>query len=429
MPTVFPVSLGCPKNLGDTETMLSILKARGMSIVGTEDAADIVLLNTCGFIKPAVDETKDNIQYYLTLKAQGKIGKLIVAGCTVQRYQTELAKKYPDVDTWVGVGGIEKIGDVLQQEGLILPALPSQYQVIERSVIATAAHSAYLKIADGCDNKCAYCTIPSIRGGYRSKPINDIIREAEFLVANGVKEVSLVAQDTTSYGIDIYGEFRLPELLKCLTKISGLQWIRLMYCYPERMSDEILRLIAEEPKVCKYLDLPLQHISDPILRSMRRRSSEADVRRTLDRIRTVVPGLALRTNFIVGFPGETEADVNKLEELIKEVRFHKVGVFTYWQERGTPASELSGQIPEKVKQKRADRIINVQSRVIDDMHKQRLGSIVTILMDTPTIGRTEYDAPDIDGVVQLSEKQLSGAFIRARLTSCTGYTFQGVPVT
>ncbi|MDR2432015.1 MAG: 30S ribosomal protein S12 methylthiotransferase RimO [Candidatus Margulisbacteria bacterium] len=424
MPSIFPISLGCPKNLTDTEEMLGVLQARGYRVVTGDPPADIALLNTCAFIGPAVREADAEIKKLLALKKQGYFGRVIVAGCLVQREKEKLLRKYPGVDAIVGVGDVPNIAGILENTaggGRNAGAIPRILTRREFRFPATLPHSAYLKIADGCDNACAFCAIPRLRGGYRSKPIDDIIAEAESMAAGGVKELSLVAQDTTSYGIDLYGAYRLADLLRALVKVSGLQWIRVMYAYPERVSPELLEAMAGEPKICHYLDLPLQHIADRVLGAMLRDSTAALIKQKLKLIREIVPDIALRTNFIVGYPGETEADFQALLAFVEEYEFSKVGVFAYCREKGTRAAELTGQLPRAVKNRRSAALTGAQSRVIDRKNKKMIGKEAQILMDMPQFGRSQYEAPDIDGGVNFTSRLSPGSFVSARITGAEGY--------
>jgi ribosomal protein S12 methylthiotransferase len=411
MSKIFVISLGCPKNQTDTEEILGGMLDDGNEVVFEEEQADEALLNTCAFIKPAIEETESEIEYLLDLKRKGIIKKVTVAGCYVERFKNEIMAKYPEIDELIGV-----------KKAISLP---------KSKFLTTMPHSAYLKIADGCDNKCTYCTIPSIRGGYRSKPIDDIIIEAESLAAQGVKELSLVAQDTTSYGKDLYKKTCFNQLLKRLTKIKGIEWIRIMYAYPELVTDELIRLIAEEDKICNYLDMPLQHISDGILKSMSRRVSGQEIREKIEMIRSIVPDMAIRTNFIVGFPGETADDFAELKSFIKEAGFSKVGVFKYWQEKGTPAARMANQIDEKTKTERYDQLIMTQSRVIDKLNKQIIGKTMKVLIDLPFIGRSQYLAPEIDGGIAIDSDKAynSGDFLDLKITAAEGYSLRGVPLT
>ncbi|GBR76815.1 ribosomal protein S12 methylthiotransferase RimO [Candidatus Termititenax persephonae] len=421
MPSIFPISLGCPKNLTDTEEMLGVLQARGYRIIAGDPPADIALINTCAFIASAVQEAYAELEKLIALKKQGYFGKIVVAGCLVQREKAKLLKKYPEIDAIVGLGSAQNIVEALEQNGQFLASLPKILTKQEFRFPATLPHSAYLKIADGCDNACAFCTIPRLRGGYRSKPKNDIIAEAECLVAQGVREISLVAQDTTSYGIDLYGKYCLADLLQALTRIEGLAWLRLMYAYPERVTPEILQVMAENSKICHYLDMPLQHSADKILTRMGRDSSERLIRQKIKLIRDFMPDFALRTNFIVGYPGETEADFASLKDFVEEYEFSKIGIFAYSREKGTKAAALTGQLPRAVKEDRVARLTDVQSRVIDRKNKKMTGKKVKILMDMPFFGRTQYEAPDIDGGVGVTPRCVPGQFAVAEISGAEGY--------
>ncbi|GBR77556.1 ribosomal protein S12 methylthiotransferase RimO [Candidatus Termititenax dinenymphae] len=425
MPSIFPISLGCPKNLTDTEEMLGILQARGYRIATGDPPADIALINTCAFIGDAVKESYAEIEKLLAMKKQGYFGRVIVAGCLVQREKAKLLKKYPEIDSIIGVGSAKNIVEVVDsgrdRACPVSTAIPRVLTRQEYRFPATLPHSAYLKIADGCNNSCAFCTIPRLRGGYRSKPINDIIQEAECLVAGGVREVSLVAQDTTSYGIDLYSEYRLADLLKALTGVQGLEWIRLMYAYPERVTPEIVQVMAENNKICHYLDMPLQHVSDKVLARMGRESTEKLIKQKIKLLRKFLPDIALRTNFIVGYPGESKTDFAKLKDFVEEYEFSKVGIFAYSREKGTKAAGLTGHLPKAVREDRCAELTEVQSRVIDRKNKKMIGKSVKVLMDMPSFGRTQYEAPDIDGGVNVTPRLTPGAFADVKITGADGY--------
>ena len=428
MPAVFPISLGCPKNLTDTEEMLGTLQAQGYRIA-TDPPADIALLNTCAFVRSAVEEAYAEIEKLITLKKQGYFGKIIVTGCLVQREKAKLLKKFPEIDSLVSIGSAQNIAEAVQKNGQFLASLPKILTKQEFRFPATLPHSAYLKIADGCDNACAFCTIPRLRGGYRSKSKNDIIKEAECLAAQGVREISLVAQDTTSYGIDLYGEYRLADLLKSLNSIEGLEWVRVMYAYPERVTPEILQAMAENSKVCHYLDMPLQHIADNILARMGRASSEKLIKQKIRLIRKFLPDIALRTNFIVGYPGETEADFAKLKDFVEEYELSKIGVFAYSRETGTKAAALTGQLPQAVKENRLARLTDAQSKVTDRKNKKMLGKKVKVLADMPFFGRTQYEAPDIDGGVNIAPRCVPGQFADAQIIGAEGHILKAQVLT
>ena len=341
----FLISLGCPKNLTNSEEFTARLLAHGHKLVFSPEEADTVIINTCGFISSAVKEGNEEIRHALDLKRQGVIKRVAVTGCMVERYRQKLAKDFPEADTVFSIAAQEHIEDLLDKDGLFLEPLPAKLQLPEFKMSLTAPHTAYLKVADGCNNRCAYCTIPSIRGPYRSKPMTQIIKEARLMVQNGVKEISLIAQDTTSYGLDLYGELKLTELLQKLLKIRGLGRLRIMYAYPHRVTLELARLMAGEEKIFHYLDIPLQHIADPVLKNMNRHCDAAKIRQTLDMLKKEVPDISLRTNFIVGFPQETEKDFQELKKFVREYEFDNMGVFEFFREKGTAAYDMK-QIPK-----------------------------------------------------------------------------------
>lgn len=402
MKKVFIISLGCPKNLTDAEVLAGRLAAAGFEVTADESKADIALINTCAFLKSAVKESEAVIERFISLKERGKISEIAVTGCLVEREKDLLLRKFPLLDAVVGINALDKISSALGGgTGYIVPpTMPLDAPKFKLRL--TAPHSAYLKIADGCDNHCSYCMIPALRGRFRSKPLGEVVKEARNLAESGAAEISLIAQDTTSYGLDIYGRPRLYELLKELVKVSGIKWLRLMYVYPEKLSSELLKLMRDEKKICHYLDMPLQHISDNILKLMNRRSTERSLRQKISAIRKSVPDMAFRTNFIAGFPGETEKDFEKLIKFIAEAGFDSVGVFPYSREPGTPAAGLPGQVPEKVKIFRVNELISAQSRVVDGLNVGMQGKTVTVLMDSENFGRTFRDAPDIDGKVEVT---------------------------
>jgi len=406
MPKVFIISLGCPKNLTDAEVMAGQLAAAGFELTTDETQADIALINTCAFLSSAVKESEAEIRRFISLKEHGKISKIAVTGCLVEREKRLLLHKFPQIDAVVGINALERINSALTgKTNYILPAtVPLTAPKIKARL--TAPHTAYLKIADGCDNRCAYCAIPMIRGRFRSKPLKEVVAETRSLIASGAREISLIAQDTTSYGIDLYGRAKLYELLKELVKLDGLEWLRLMYVYPEKLPLKILKLMRDEGKICRYLDIPLQHISDNVLKKMNRRSTEKSIRAKIASIRNIVPDIALRTNFIVGFPGETEQDFKKLSSFVAETGLDNVGVFAYSREPGTPAASLQGQIPEKVKLARMNALIRVQSRIVDKKNANLIGKTVKVLMDSPAFGRTRRDAPEIDGRIEVTDSAI-----------------------
>ncbi|MBI4655808.1 MAG: MiaB/RimO family radical SAM methylthiotransferase [Elusimicrobia bacterium] len=470
---VIIINLGCPKNLTDAEIMAGHLAEAGFSFTNRESDADIALINTCAFIKPAVKESEKEIKRLIALKKRGVFKKIVVTGCLVERRKEEILKRFREiypvtnkprhrrgcrrpalaggriwngVDACVGISGIDKIAQAIKKGETFIPEhprLPEIHPVTNKpprggcrrpakaggriwngvKMRLTMSHSAYLKIADGCNNRCSYCTIPSIRGGFRSKPLEQVLSEARLLAETGAKEISLVAQDTTSYGIDIYRKPALAKLLKKLSGIRDLKWIRVMYAYPERVDWELLETIKNEEKICRYLDMPLQHISDNILQKMNRISREDSIKKTMERIRKKIPDIAVRTNFIAGFPGETEKDFRKLLKFTREAGFYSLGIFKYFREKETPACAYENQIPEREKTARFNALIETQSRVIDKINESLMGKNLTVLMDDTQSGRTEKDAPDIDGriIITKAENLHSGQFVNARILSAKGY--------
>lgn len=430
MPKLFIVSLGCPKNLTDAEVMAGRLAAAGLELTADEAEADVALINTCAFLGSAVEESEREIRRFIALKKRGKISRIAVTGCLPERARGALLAKFPQIDAVAGIHALEQIGSaVLGGERCMLPPV-GKLSAPEFKLRLTAPHSAYLKIADGCDNRCAYCTIPAIRGPFRSKPQPDVVREAEDLIRSGAVEISLIAQDTTFYGADLCGRPRLYDLLKKLVKVRGLNWLRLMYIYPDRLSSDILRLIRDEEKLCHYLDMPLQHISDRVLKAMHRRSTSGSIRAKLDEIRRVVPDMALRTSFIAGFPGETEKDFRELRAFVAEAGFDNLAVFPYSREPGTAAAGLPGQLPARVKAARAKELIGEQSRAVDKINRGLNGRIVKVLLDSPVSGRTYRDAPEIDGRVEIIKNaaRKAGEFVNVKITGAAGYVRRGTIV-
>ena len=414
------ISLGCPKNLTNSEEFSARLLAKGHQMVFSPQEADEIIINTCGFIASAVQEAKREIRYALELKKSGQVKKVAVTGCLVERFKEKVAQEFPDIDTIFSIAAQENIEQTLRQKGTHLYPLPKSLYLPEYKMSLTAPHTAYLKVADGCNNRCAYCTIPFIRGAYRSKPMNDILREARLMIQNGVKEISLIAQDTTSYGMDLYGRPHLLELLEKLLKIRGLGRLRIMYGYPHRVTKEIARLVASTDKIFHYIDIPLQHIADPVLRRMNRHCDGAQIRRTLDMLKTEVPDISLRTNFIVGFPGETKKDFNELKKFVREYEFDNMGVFEYFREKGTTAYDMK-QVPAAIKHQRAHELEETQSRVIDKINHRLIGTTLEAIADGPDFGRTYKDAPDIDGKVTFTHPVTPGSIFKARVVAAQGY--------
>lgn len=406
------VSLGCPKNQMDAELMLAKLEQAGCEITADSGYADVVIVNTCGFIADAKAESIENILEFAQLKKEKQIKKIIVTGCLAQRYQQELADEIPECDAVLGLGANGDIAAVVEQvmAGETVRAFPSRESwCLDGSRVLTTPHFfAYLRIADGCDNRCAYCAIPNIRGNLRSRSMEHILSEARALVSTGVKEIVLVAQDTTVYGRDLYGESRLPQLLTELCKIDDLKWIRLLYCYPEHITDELLTVMAREEKVLHYMDIPLQHAAGNVLRRMNRPGNRESLTALIERIRAAVPDITLRTTVMVGFPGETEEDFEELCTFIQDARFQRLGCFAFSPEEDTPAYDLPDQVEDEVKFRRRDIVMEEQARISDAYNEGMVGKTVTVLVESFDryaecwFGRTEGDAPDIDGKVFFS---------------------------
>ncbi|MDQ7772681.1 MAG: 30S ribosomal protein S12 methylthiotransferase RimO [Elusimicrobiales bacterium] len=430
MPRIFISSLGCPKNLADAEVMAGELAGAGWEVVSSETEADAALVNTCAFLGSAVKESEAEIRRLLALKKRGLLKKVVIAGCLTERMKGALLEKFPEADAAVGPGSLREIARALEKGGLLLSP-QAALEAPPLKLRLTAPHSAYLKVADGCDNRCAYCLIPSLRGPFRSKPLEDAVAEARLLAGSGAKEISLIAQDTTLYGADLYGKPALARLLRKVSAIKGLRWIRVMYAYPERVTPELLRVMAGAENICRYLDLPLQHASDAVLKAMNRRSTEKGLRRTLASIRRLLPGAAIRTNFIVGFPGETDRDFARLLRFVREERLDNVGVFKYSPEPGTSAAGFPDQVPETVKTERMNELLAAQAAAVDALNAGLVGKKFEVLMDSPRFGRTYRDAPEIDGTVEVAaaagKKPRAGDFLRVRITSARGYSRKGVP--
>jgi ribosomal protein S12 methylthiotransferase len=438
------VSLGCPKNLVDSERMLGKLAQDGYALTPDADGADVVVVNTCGFIEPARQESLAVIREMLDLKKQGRVGAVVVAGCLAERKRDDLLKEVPDVDQIVGVFGREEISQVVtlahtnptrqrgsdahEQRSLFRPA-PVRAQKDTARLRITPRHYAYLKISEGCDRLCTFCAIPGMRGKHVTKPIEEVLREARELIADGVRELILVAQDTTYYGLDLYGRVRLAELLRDLDQLDGLDWIRVLYAYPMYISDELIETLASADKIVPYLDMPLQHINDRMLRVMSRRVNRRETEDLLGKLRSAIPNLTMRTTFIVGFPGETDTEFEELLEFVREARFERVGVFPYSFEPGTPAARLDGHLPEEIKQERRDRLMEAQQAVAFRWSQQQVGKEIEVIIDgldhevpNHALGRGHADAPDIDGVVRVKGKNLrAGDLVRTKVTGADGY--------
>jgi ribosomal protein S12 methylthiotransferase len=432
------VSLGCPKNLVDSERMLGKLAQDGYALTPDADGADVVVVNTCGFIEPARQESLGVIREMLALKEQGRVGAVVVAGCLAERKKEALLEEVPGVDHLVGVFGREEIAQVLdrtlsrrrrdEQRSLFRPA-PVRAQEDTGRLRVTPRHYAYLKISEGCDRLCTFCAIPGMRGKHVTKPIEEVLREARELAADGVRELIVVAQDTTYYGLDLYGRVRLAELLRELDQVEELEWVRILYAYPIHFTDELIETIASAEKVLPYLDLPLQHVNDRLLKRMQRRVDRAQTEELLGRLRRAVPKLALRTTFIVGFPGETDAEFEELCDFVRQARFERAGVFPYSLEPGTPAARLPDHLPEEVKAERRDRLMEVQQGVAFGWAAGQVGRELEVIVDGPdpevpghVLARSHADAPEIDCTVRLKGKGLhAGDLVRARVTGADGY--------
>ena len=433
---VFIDTLGCPKNFNDTQTAKGFLEGAGYETVQDPENADAIIINTCGFINDAKKESIERIFDYCAYKEAGK--KIIVSGCLSQRYGNELFEEMPEVDCFLGVNEYERLPEILKTLDSRSKHITNSYaDVLPRMCrkIDDNCFSSTVKIAEGCNNRCAYCVIPSIRGGYRSKTIEDILEETKQLAAAGCKELILIAQDVTNYGVDLYGEYMLPELLKKLCRIDGIEWIRLMYCYEDRITDELIEVMAEEPKICKYIDIPIQHSSDDVLKAMLRRSTEESIRNTIARLKARIPDIHIRTTLIVGFPGETDEDYEKLLEFVEEMRFARLGVFAYSQEENTVAGEMQDQIDEEIKEERLTGIMRARLEISLESNKEKIGKTFKVLVeerdeDGSYIGRTEFDAPEIDNsVLFTSHRQLNaGDFVDVLIEDAFDYDLVGTEV-
>ncbi len=431
------VSLGCSKNLVDSERMLHKLRAHGYTLVTEAGLADVVVVNTCGFIQSAKEEAIETILEIGKLKDEGRVKKLIITGCLTQRYQQECAAEFPEADAVIGFANNRDIVDildrVLKDERVVEFAPKKQAELTGERVISTLPFFSYLKISEGCSNCCTYCAIPMIRGGFRSVPMEELLAEAQWLADAGVTELNIIAQDTTRYGEDLYGENKLPELLTQLCRIDGLRWIRVLYCYPERISDELIAVMAREEKIVKYIDMPIQHCSDAILKRMNRRSSKAQILEVIAKMREKMPDIVIRTTLITGFPGETQAQFEELAEFVQSVKFDRLGCFAYSQEDGTKAAEFPDQVDEEERAHRADIIMEQQMELSAAANAAQLGTVKTAVVEgfdkwaECYFGRTAQDAPDIDGKVFFSsEKPLKiGDFVEIRITDTLDYDLLG----
>ena len=432
------VSLGCDKNLVDTEMMLGMLLEKGYSFTDDEAEAQIVIVNTCCFIGDAKEESINTLLEMAELKDSGQLKALIAAGCLAQRYKEEIRREIPQVDAVVGTMAIEEIADALEESLKGKPSdhyrdLNSAPAAYRGRVVTTGGHFAYIKIAEGCSKRCTYCIIPKVRGDYRSIPMEELEAQAKALAERGVKELILVAQETTLYGVDLYGKKTLPELLHRLAEISGIYWIRILYCYPEEITEELIETIAAEPKVCHYLDIPIQHASDNILKRMGRRTDEEELRRRIEKLRERIPDICLRTTLISGFPGETQEDFEELYRFVNEMEFDRLGVFAYSQEEDTAAAEMPDQIEESVKEARRDELMELQQAIVIEKADDMIGRVLTVMVEGKVtdedvyVTRTYRDAPNVDGYLFLNTTAnlMTGDFVKVLVTDANEYDLIG----
>lgn len=429
------ISLGCPKNQVDGEALLAKLSQAGYNIVNTIEASDVMIVNTCGFIEDAKTEAIETILEVAQYKEAGLISAIVVTGCLAERYQDEILKEMPEVDAVIGIGANADIVKVCDKAlcGIKTSSYPNKcYLPLDgERMLSTPSHWAYLKISDGCDNKCSYCAIPGIRGRFRSRDMDSVVDEARLLASKGVKELILVAQDTTKYGQDLYGEYSLDRLLKRLVKIDGIEWIRLFYCYPQRITDSLIETIAAEEKICNYIDIPLQHADKNVLKSMNRVGDAEEYKALIEKMRKAIPDLALRTTFMVGFPGETEEQFANLSDFVKEVKFDKMGCFAFSPEEDTPAYDMDNQIDDDVKKRRQEILMNTQFYITEASNKNRVGNVYKVIVDNiddgKYVGRSYMDSPEIDsGIIFTSDKKINiGEFVFVKITDYDGYDLIG----
>lgn len=431
------VTLGCEKNLVDSEIMSGLIHQRGFSLVDKPEDATVVIVNTCGFIDAAKEESVNTILNLAELKETARLKALIVSGCLTQRYKKELMEEMPEIDGIVGTGDFHRINDIIDEalrgrKPVYVGNPVFNYEETLPRLLSTPRHTAYVKIAEGCDNACTFCSIPIMRGKFRSRSIESVVAEAKMLADQGVKEISLIAQDSTNYGTDLYDGFKLPELLNRVSEVPGIEWVRLHYAYPGFFTDELIEAIATNPKVCNYIDMPLQHSEDSILKRMRRPGRQRDVRELVGKIRARIPEVALRTSMIVGFPGETEEDFEKLCDFVREMKFDRLGVFAYSQEEDTPANRLPNQLPDEVKQFRANTLMEIQREVAKDNAAKYVGRTLDVLVERYDgrsdvyIGRSQYDAPEVDGEVFISKCPVQiGEISKVKITHAYEYDLSG----
>ena len=438
MDKILFVSLGCDKNLVDTEYMIGALAKEGYSVTNEEAEADVIVVNTCSFIRDARDESVETILEMTERKKEGSCKTLIIAGCLAERYGDEILTELPEVDAVIGTNSYGQLPEILRRiaagERLVAKEPLTGFPKTEGGrILTTGGHFSYLKIAEGCDRRCTYCAIPALRGGYRSVPMEKLIREAETLAEAGVKELNLVAQETTRYGVDLYGEKRLHVLLEKLCAIEDLHWIRILYCYPEEIYPELIETMKNQPKICRYLDLPIQHCSDEILRRMGRRTDKKNLTRIIETLREAMPDIVLRTTLITGFPGETDAQHAELLDFVEETAFDRLGVFCYSREEGTPAAEMPDQVDEETKERRREEIMLLQQEISLEKNQERIGQELEVFVegylpeDGVYAGRTYADAPNIDGYLFLTTDRTlsSGMFVRCIVTEASEYDLAG----
>lgn len=435
---IFFISLGCDKNLVDSEVMLGLIRDRGFSLTDDETEADIIVVNTCCFIHDAKEESINTILEMTEYKKSGRLKGLIVTGCLAQRYKEDIMNEIPEVDALLGTTSYDAIVEVIDQvlegeKAENFKDIDYLTEVETHRVNTTGGYFSYLKIAEGCSKHCTYCIIPKIRGDYRSVPMDKLVSEAEFLAEGGTKELILVAQETTLYGTDIYGKKMLPELLQRLCRIDGLEWIRIQYCYPEEITDELIEIIKTEKKICHYLDIPIQHASDDILKRMGRRTNQKELRELISKLRKEIPDIALRTSLITGFPGETEEDHEQLKTFVREMRFERLGVFTYSKEEDTPAAKMKNQITKKVKVSRQKELMEIQRSIAFSNAESMVGKELKVMIEGKLpdegvyIGRTYMDAPNVDGYifVHTPDELMSGEFVDVQVMEAKGYDLIG----
>lgn len=432
------VSLGCDKNLVDTEMMLGLLQGKGYCFTDDELQADVAVVNTCCFIGDAKEESIQTLLEMAELKKSGRLKVLIAAGCLAQRYREEIRKEIPEVDALVGTGAIEEIEDAVREAlsgrgGDHYRSLKEPPARCRERVVTTGGHFAYLKIAEGCNKRCTYCIIPKVRGDYRSIPMEELVLQGEKLAEDGVKELILVAQETTLYGVDLYGRKCLPELLRRLAEIEGIRWIRLLYCYPEEITEELINTMAEVPKICHYLDIPIQHASDRVLRRMGRRTTKEELEGQIERLRQRIPDICLRTTLISGFPGETQEDFEELYRFVNEMEFDRLGVFPYSREEDTPAAEMDEQIPDSVKEARRNELMELQQAVAFEKAENMIGQKLSVMIEGKAadedvyVARTYRDAPDVDGYLFVNTTAVltTGDFVEVIVTDSNEYDLIG----